>query len=82
MDSSSFAFTGSNVVGSGSGLTVPLVVWGHDPPPHTVSSIVFIPTHNRLITASFEGQLIIWTVDHNFTVCDVNFISFLLLEFP
>lgn len=74
MNSSNFAFNGSNIVGSGSGLTVPLVVWGHDPPPHTVSCMVFIPTHNRLITASLEGQLIIWTVDNNFSVCQFLFL--------
>ncbi len=76
MDPTRFAFTGSNVVGSGSGLTVPLVVWGLEPPPHTVSSMVYIPSHNRLVTASYEGPLIVWTVEQNFTVCNFKEIIF------
>ena len=41
---------------------IPVVMWGPQPPSHQISSILYIPAADALVTGAQDGQLVIWTV--------------------
>jgi len=43
-----------------SSLVVPIVLWGKDPPTHSISSIAVKSDLSSLVTGSQDGHIIIW----------------------
>uniref|UniRef100_A0A9J2PMT9 Uncharacterized protein n=1 Tax=Ascaris lumbricoides TaxID=6252 RepID=A0A9J2PMT9_ASCLU len=45
-----------------SGLIVPIVLWGKNPPRNRISCIQPLPDGKTIVTGSFDGELIIWEI--------------------
>ena len=46
-------------------LIIPIVLWGHKPPTHRISSIVISSDRQTIITGCRDGQLVVWDYKNN-----------------
>jgi len=49
----------------GSGLVVPVILWGKRAPAHTVTTVALSLDQKLLFTGSAEGQICAWDGDFN-----------------
>ena len=50
---------------SGSGLVVPISLWGRGAPTHCISVLYLLRDQKTLITGGSDGQILLWEVDNN-----------------